>query len=56
MFSTGRLDTGSMTVLEYPDGGPPVLRCSNYTSHLGRFARPVADSSVDAGVGLESLF
>eukprot|EP00959_Pyramimonas_sp_CCMP1952_P209997 4393735-Pyramimonas_sp.AAC.1 len=39
-----RVDAGSMTILDFPDGAGAraVLRCSNYTAHLGRWAVPVS--------------
>eukprot|EP00897_Mesotaenium_endlicherianum_P003706 jgi/Mesen1/3363/ME000191S02501 len=37
------LDTGSISVIDFPDGpkGRGVVRCLNYTAHLGRWAVPV---------------
>ena len=37
------LDPGSVSVVDLPDGaaGTAVLRCANYTAHLGRWAVPV---------------
>lgn len=37
------LDTGSLSVIDLPDGpsGKGVVRCLNYTAHLGRWAVPV---------------
>jgi broad specificity phosphatase PhoE len=37
------LDTGSLSVIDLPDGplGQGVVRCWNYTAHLGRWAVPV---------------
>ncbi|KAI0496817.1 hypothetical protein KFK09_023141 [Dendrobium nobile] len=40
------LDTGSISVIDFPDGpeGKGVLRCLNYTAHLGRWSIPVTRS------------
>lgn len=37
------LDTGSLSVVDFPDGasGRGIVRCLNYTAHLGRWAVPV---------------
>ena len=37
------LDTGSLSVVDFPDGpfGKGIVRCLNYTAHLGRWAVPV---------------
>ena len=37
------LDTGSLSVVDLPDGpsGRGIVRCLNYTAHLGRWAVPV---------------
>lgn len=37
------LDTGSLSVIDFPDGalGKGIVRCLNYTAHLGRWAVPV---------------
>uniref|UniRef100_A0A0D6R669 2-carboxy-D-arabinitol-1-phosphatase n=1 Tax=Araucaria cunninghamii TaxID=56994 RepID=A0A0D6R669_ARACU len=38
------LDTGSISVIDFPDGseGRGVIRCLNYTAHLGRWSVPVS--------------
>eukprot|EP00249_Psilotum_nudum_P017125 c26174_g1_i1 orf=90-2144(+) len=43
-----RLDTGSLSVIDFPDGpsGKGVVRCLNYTAHLGRWAVPVTRSTM----------
>lgn len=35
-----------MTTIEFPDGvqRPGVLRCCNYSSHLGRWAIPISQT------------
>lgn len=40
------LDFGSITVIDFPDGpeGKAVVRCTNYTAHLGRWSIPVTKS------------
>lgn len=37
------LDSSSLNVVDFPDGpgGNAVVRCLNYTAHLGRWAVPV---------------
>lgn len=37
------LDAGSISVIDFPDGpaGRGVLRCINYTAHLGRWSIPI---------------
>lgn len=37
------LDSGSISVIDFPDGprGRGVVRCVNYTAHLGRWSIPV---------------
>lgn len=43
------LDAGSISVLDFPDGpsGRGVIRCINYTAHLGRWSIPITRSTVD---------
>ncbi|CAN1171521.1 Probable 2-carboxy-D-arabinitol-1-phosphatase [Linum perenne] len=43
------LDAGSISVLDFPDGatGKGVVRCINYTAHLGRWSIPITRSTVD---------
>ncbi|GAV80137.1 His_Phos_1 domain-containing protein [Cephalotus follicularis] len=43
------LDEGSISVIDFPDGpsGRGVVRCINYTAHLGRWSIPITRSSVD---------
>jgi probable phosphoglycerate mutase len=38
-----RLDSGSVSVIDLPDGpeGRAVVRCVNYTAHLGRWSVPI---------------
>lgn len=40
------LDPGSICVIEFPDGpsGRGIVRCTNYTAHLGRWSIPVTKS------------
>ncbi|MCO5582273.1 hypothetical protein L7F22_036165 [Adiantum nelumboides] len=42
-FGTFHVDTGSLSVIDLPDGpsGRGVVRCLNYTAHLGRWAVPI---------------
>lgn len=43
------LDAGSISVLDFPDGptGRGVIRCINYTAHLGRWSIHITRSIVD---------
>ncbi|KAF3321763.1 2-carboxy-D-arabinitol-1-phosphatase [Carex littledalei] len=43
------LDAGSVSVIDFPDGpaGRGVVRCTNYTAHLGRWSIPITRSTVD---------
>lgn len=43
------LDAGSISVLDFPDGpgGKGVVRCINYTAHLGRWSIPITRSTSD---------
>ncbi|PON75257.1 Histidine phosphatase [Trema orientale] len=43
------LDAGSISVVDFPDGpaGRGVIRCINYTAHLGRWSIPITRSTVD---------
>ncbi|ONI01067.1 hypothetical protein PRUPE_6G119800 [Prunus persica] len=43
------LDAGSITVIDFPDGpnGRGVIRCINYTAHLGRWSIPITRSTLD---------
>ncbi|KZV42627.1 putative 2-carboxy-D-arabinitol-1-phosphatase [Dorcoceras hygrometricum] len=42
------LDAGSISVVDFPDGatGRGVVRCINYTAHLGRWSIPITRSTV----------
>ncbi|KAK9266408.1 hypothetical protein L1049_025265 [Liquidambar formosana] len=43
------LDAGSISVIDFPDGvaGRGVIRCINYTAHLGRWSIPITRSGLD---------
>lgn len=43
------LDAGSISVVDFPDGpvGKGVIRCLNYTAHLGRWAIPITRPTPD---------
>lgn len=43
------LDAGSISVVDFPDGptGRGVIRCINYTAHLGRWSIPITRSTID---------
>mmetsp|Transcript_38505 Transcript_38505/g.46507 ORF Transcript_38505/g.46507 Transcript_38505/m.46507 type:complete len:551 (-) Transcript_38505:408-2060(-) len=58
-FSNFHLDTGSVTVIEFPEGalhGQGVVRCTNHTSHMGRWAVPATVNLNAAGCGVEGCF
>ncbi|XP_059627269.1 probable 2-carboxy-D-arabinitol-1-phosphatase [Cornus florida] len=42
------LDSGSISVVDFPDGpaGRAVIRCINYTAHLGRWSIPITKSTL----------
>ncbi|GJN06995.1 hypothetical protein PR202_ga24780 [Eleusine coracana subsp. coracana] len=42
-MSSFHLDDGSISVIDFPDGpkGRGVVRCTNYTAHLGRWSIPI---------------
>lgn len=46
---TFTIDEGGISVVDLPDGsqGKAVVRCLNYTAHLGRWAVPVTSPSFD---------
>ncbi|XP_028190432.1 probable 2-carboxy-D-arabinitol-1-phosphatase [Glycine soja] len=43
------LDAGSVSLVDFPDGpkGKGVIRCLNYTAHLGRWSIPITRSTED---------
>ncbi|XAR59677.1 2-carboxy-D-arabinitol-1-phosphatase [Bertholletia excelsa] len=43
------LDAGSVSVVDFPDGpaGRGVIRCINYTAHLGRWSIPITRSTLN---------
>ncbi|KAK4409053.1 2-carboxy-D-arabinitol-1-phosphatase [Sesamum angolense] len=43
------LDAGSISVVDFPDGpsGRGVIRCINYTAHLGRWSIPITRPTLD---------
>ncbi|KAL0436329.1 UNVERIFIED_CONTAM: 2-carboxy-D-arabinitol-1-phosphatase [Sesamum radiatum] len=43
------LDAGSISVVDFPDSpsGRGVIRCINYTAHLGRWSIPITRSTLD---------
>ncbi|KAI3738635.1 hypothetical protein L2E82_28681 [Cichorium intybus] len=43
------LDAGSISVIDFPDGtsGRGVVRCINYTAHLGRWSIPITRPTLD---------
>ena len=61
-MSTFRTDPGSISILELPFASSGdkmvVVRCMNYTAHLGRWAVPIARDDMDSDVlcGIEGCF
>jgi len=61
-LSLFRTDAGSVTVIDLPDAGQPcygIVRCVNYTAHLGRWAIPVTRDVEDLGdkvCGIDGCF
>uniref|UniRef100_A0A7N0TMP1 2-carboxy-D-arabinitol-1-phosphatase n=1 Tax=Kalanchoe fedtschenkoi TaxID=63787 RepID=A0A7N0TMP1_KALFE len=47
-LSLFHLDSGSVTVIDFPDGPAKqgVVKCTNYTAHLGKWAAPISKSSL----------
>lgn len=43
------LDEGSVSVIDFPDGpiGRGIIRCINYTAHLGRWSIPITKPTMD---------
>ena len=43
------LDEGSVSIIDFPDGpsGRGVVRCINYTAHLGRWAIPITKPTAE---------
>ncbi|XP_021732795.1 probable 2-carboxy-D-arabinitol-1-phosphatase [Chenopodium quinoa] len=43
------LDEGSISVIDFPDGpsGKGIIRCINYTAHLGRWSIPITKPTLD---------
>ncbi|GAA0166121.1 phosphatase [Lithospermum erythrorhizon] len=43
------LDAGSICVVDFPDGpsGRGIVRCINYTAHLGRWSIPITRTTLD---------
>ncbi|XP_058087360.1 probable 2-carboxy-D-arabinitol-1-phosphatase [Magnolia sinica] len=47
-MDTFHLDSGSITVIDFPDDtGRGIVRCVNYTAHLGRWSIPVTRSILE---------
>lgn len=57
-----RFDTGGVTIIDFPDGVvspsgvPGVLRCLNYTAHLGRWAVPITRDDLEGLCGIDGCF
>ncbi|CAI9105554.1 OLC1v1004495C1 [Oldenlandia corymbosa var. corymbosa] len=48
-IGTFHLDAGSISVVDFPDGatGRGIIRCINYTAHLGRWSIPITRPTSD---------
>lgn len=48
-MGTFHLDPGSISVIDFPDGptGRGIIRCINYTAHLGRWSIPITRPTSD---------
>ena len=61
-MSTFRTDPGSISILELPFAAAgskeAVVRCMNYTAHLGRWAVPITREDVESEAlcGIEGCF
>ena len=63
-LSLFRTSSGSVTVLDFPDVAAcgdalvaGIVRCTNYTAHLGRWAVPVTRDDVEYAVcGIDGCF
>lgn len=54
-----RVDTGGVTIIEFPDGvdRPGVVRCLNYTAHLGdKWVIPAFGDDIDGVCGVDGCF
>lgn len=54
-----RHDTGGVSIIDFPDGartGDGVVRCVNYSAHLGRWAVPVTCEDLDLVCGIDGCF
>lgn len=52
-------DPGGVTVIDFPDGaagGQGVVRCLNYSAHLGRWAVPITREDYDVVCGIDGCF
>jgi hypothetical protein len=62
--SFSRFDTAGVSIIDFPDGpgtpapggGAGVLRCLNYTAHLGRWAAPISRDDLDGVCGIDGCF
>lgn len=48
-----------MTVVDFPDKpgkSNGVVRCANYSAHLGRWAIPITRDDLDAICGIDGCF
>jgi 2-carboxy-D-arabinitol-1-phosphatase len=52
-----RMSTAGLTVIEFPfDDGTGVIRCHNYTAHLGRWAVPISRDNEVQACGIDGCF
>lgn len=52
-----RMSTAGITVIDFPNGSTQgVIRCHNYTAHLGRWAVPISRDDEVAVCGIDGCF
>ena len=50
---------GGVTIIDFPEKPTKtngILRCSNYSAHLGRWAIPVTRDNLDEVCGIDGCF
>ncbi|KAF6263231.1 phosphoglycerate mutase-like protein [Scenedesmus sp. NREL 46B-D3] len=53
-----RFDAAGVSIIDFPDGARSggVMRCLNYTAHLGRWAVPITRDDMDMVCGIDGCF
>eukprot|EP00803_Ostreobium_quekettii_P008845 evm.model.scf_195.10 EVM.evm.TU.scf_195.10 scf_195:60836-66886(-) len=54
-----RHNNAGVSLIEFPDGaasGPGIIRCVNYSAHLGRWAVPLTLKDLDSVCGIDGCF